>query len=149
MEEVLWEKGLLGDHTPQVLIDTMVYCMDLYFALRSGEEHRRLHYRPSQIELVTTPNGKEFLIYKEDISKNNQAGLKQRKLAPKEVVQYANDDNPTCCPVRLYKLYISRCPCDRSDNAFYLAPLNRPKGNCWLKKHPWVTLSWPKLFLNL
>ena len=84
-EEVLWEKGLLGDHTPQVLIDTMVYCMGLYFALRSGEEHRRLCYRPSQIELVTTPNGKEFLRYKEDISKNNQAGLKQRKLAPKEV----------------------------------------------------------------
>ena len=136
MEEVMWEKGLLGDHTPQVLIDTMVYCMGLYFALRSGEEHRRLRYRPSQIELVTTPNGKEFLRYKEDISKNNQAGLKQRKLAPKEVVQYANDENPTRCPVHLYKLYNSRCPCDRPDNALYLAPLIRPKGNCWFKKTP-------------
>ena len=129
MEELLSKKGLLGDHTPQVLSDTMVYCMGLYFALRSGEEHRRLRYLPSQIELVTTPNGKRFLRYKEDISKNNQPGLKQRKL---EVVQYANDENPTCCPVRL--LYNSRCPCDRPENAMYLAPPIHPKGNCWFKK---------------
>ena len=39
VEEKLWESGLLGDHTPQVLVDTVLYLIRLDFALRSGEEH--------------------------------------------------------------------------------------------------------------
>ena len=52
MEEMLWENGLLGDHTPEVLSNALVYMIGFCFALRSGEEHRRLRQKPSQMKLV-------------------------------------------------------------------------------------------------
>ena len=63
MEEILWEKGLLGDHSPQVLVDTMVYLIGLYLAFRSGDDHRKLRHDPSQIQLV---NAAAYLHYRED-----------------------------------------------------------------------------------
>ena len=47
-EELLWEKGLLGESTPQALLDTMIFYNDIYFALQSGDEHRQLHFNSSQ-----------------------------------------------------------------------------------------------------
>jgi len=51
-EEQLWAKGLLGSTNPQALVDTMLFMNGLYFALRSGDEHRQLRFDPCQIQLV-------------------------------------------------------------------------------------------------
>ena len=41
-EQTLWDRGLLGAHSPQSLLDTMVYLCGINFALRSGQDHRSL-----------------------------------------------------------------------------------------------------------
>ena len=111
--DVLWNLCLLGDHSPQVLLDTMVYLICLYFALRSGNEHRRLRHYPSQLQLVEPPDGRAYIIYREDVSKTNQGGLNSQRKKPKEVLHYANTINQERCLVRQYKVYNSRCPVDR------------------------------------
>ncbi len=40
MEERLWEEGCLGDDDPKKLLNTMVFCLGLNLALRSGQERR-------------------------------------------------------------------------------------------------------------
>jgi len=111
-EERLWRLGLLGDHSAQALVDTMVYQMGLFFALRSGQEHHRLRHGNSQVKLFEPPGGQPYLFYQEDKSKTNQGGIKHMKKVPKEVTQYANLGDPSRCFVRLYKEYNRRCPVD-------------------------------------
>jgi hypothetical protein len=40
------------------------------------------------------------------------------------------------CPVRLYELYNSRCPPDRSDDNFYLRPLDKYSDDRWFSNVP-------------
>ena len=133
-EEILWEKGLLGDSTPQTLLDTIVFMNGFYFALRSGSEHRALRFVPPQIEVVEREGERPYLLYTEDISKNRPGGLKGRRVKPKVVRQHANTDNPDRCFVRLFKLYTSPCPSDPPKDAFYLKPLSKP--TYWYSKQP-------------
>lgn len=129
-EEVLWNKGILGDHNPEALLNAIFYLVGVSFALRSGSEHRALRHPNCQISVVEPTGKRPYLHYREDSSKNNPGGLKGRKIKPKEVVQYANVTNTARCPVRLFKLYNSLCPKDRRE-AFYLQPLKRPTKDRW------------------
>ena len=105
----------------------MRHIRGLYFALRSGSEHRNLRHKPSQITLFEPLGQRAYLCYVEDVSKN-------RKVKPKVMVHHANVDNPTRCFVRLYKLYKNLCPKDQPDHAFYLTPLKNPKEGCWFSR---------------
>ena len=135
-ELFLWQTGQLGDHSPQALLDTMLFMTGVYFVLRSGDEHRNLRYNPPQIELIEKPGERAYLQYMEDISKNHPGGLKERKQNRKVVVHYENANNPSCCFVHLYKLYHSKCPPNCPDGAFYLKPLKSPAGAYWYATQP-------------
>ncbi len=67
-EEILWQRGLLGKSNPQALLDTMVVMNGLYFALRSGKEHRQLRFSPFQITLHKNEGDRPYLEYIEDTS---------------------------------------------------------------------------------
>ena len=41
-EEILWTKRILGDSTPQSLLDTMLYMNRLYFALYGGRTQKSM-----------------------------------------------------------------------------------------------------------
>ena len=135
-EETLWRKGILGDHTPQALLNTMVFCSGVYFALRSGKEHRQLRFSPSQIEVVRREGSRPYLLYTEDHSKNHPGGLRGHKITPKSVKHYANVNNPARCFVRLFSLFTSLCPAEPKRNSFYLKPLKKPTTHCWYSREP-------------
>lgn len=136
IEDKLWEAKILGDHSPQALVDTLFFYIGLYFALRGGDEHRKLRFEPCQIKVYEPPSGRSYLVYNEDTSKTNQGGLKNRNREPKRVVHYANTDNPSRCLLQLFKKYNSKCPPNRPAHALYLSPLKAPKGDIWYSRSP-------------
>ena len=93
-EELLWEKKILGDHIPESLLNTMIYMNGLYFALRSGDEHRNIRHNPCQIQVIERPGERAHLRYTEDISKNRPGGLKGRKMKPKVVINTNQEHGP-------------------------------------------------------
>ena len=126
VEEVLWQKSVLGDSCPQTLVGSLVFYLGLHFTLHSGTEHRKLRHNSSQLQLHENPGTVPYLQYIEDVSESNHGGIKDRKKVPKSIVQHANTNDPQKCIVRIYKLYREKCPKDRSDDAFYLKPLQKP-----------------------
>lgn len=135
-EEMLWQNNILGDHTPEALLNTIIYMNGVYFALRSGDEHRQLRHNPCQIQVVERAGERPYLKYTEDVSKNRPGGIKGRKLKPKVVLHHANIDNPDRCFVRMFKKYISLRPSQCTSNAFYLNPVKKFRGTNWFSTAP-------------
>ena len=99
-EDKLWEKGEVGDMNSQALLNTIVYMVSLYFALRSSIEHKNLRFEPSQIQICEREGERPYLLYTEDTSKNCQGGLKGRHITPKSVQHHANTANPERCTLQ-------------------------------------------------
>ena len=77
----------------------------IYFALRSGGEHRQLRSDPCQVQLVENAGSRPFLNYTEDISKNRTGGLKGRKLKSKAVQHHDKSPEPRKVFCKIFKLY--------------------------------------------
>ena len=68
-------KGYLGGCDSAAVAGHAHFYIGLYFALRSGQEHRCLRHYPSQLKLVEPQGGVAYLVYQEDVSKTNQGGI--------------------------------------------------------------------------
>ena len=106
-ENRLWSKNVLGDENGKQLVETLVYLFGLHFALRGRKERRQLRWTNSQIALKCDDEGKKYLEYSEDVSKNNAGGLKERKTKPKVTRKYENIDSARCV-VRLFCAFTMR-----------------------------------------
>ena len=62
-EDILWSQGLLGTDTPEKLLNTVLFTLDLNCALRAGKEHRSLCSTPfqSQFSWCYDDRGVKFL----------------------------------------------------------------------------------------
>lgn len=74
LEDRMWNEGILGSDTPEKLSRTLLYCLGLNLALRSGKEHRNLC--PDMFQIFDTKPA--YLLYVESGSKNNSGGLRDR-----------------------------------------------------------------------
>ena len=135
IENFLWDKSVLGNSNPEVLLRTTFYLIGLNFGMRAGDEHRKLS--STNFSFHTDSEGREYLLYSEGVSKTNQGGLKHRKLTPRSSRAYANVECPERCVVRIVDTYMKRCPKDSLLNAFYLKPLQKFKGkSVWYSTVP-------------
>ena len=137
-EDILWNLGLLGTYSPEVLLVTVMYSIGLSCSLRAGKEHHVLGSIPfdSQFTFFNDKDGKLFFRYREDLGlKTNKGGLKHRKV-PGKVVDVHQIDNVDRCPVHILSKYLSMLPSERKCKALYLqCKKNYSPGN-WYRDAP-------------
>ena len=137
-EDLLWSLGILGVHSPQVLLDTVLFVLGMSCALRAGKEHRQLRSIPfnSQFEFLHDEEGKLYFRYREDLGlKTNKGGLKNRKNQGKVVDVYPLKSIERC-PVRILLLYMNKLPKNRTCNALYLQPRKKFSPKSWFLNKP-------------
>ena len=75
------------------------------------------------------------IVVVQDISKAGNGRLS--RFRRKQVIEaFETSDVPSRCPVRLFELYLSKCPAGRPDHAFYLRPLQNPTDEQWYSVAP-------------
>ena len=120
-EGILWEKKVLGCHSPTSLLHTIFYFCGMYFCLRGGAKHREL--KLSQLEVQVSSNGVKCLVYREHGSKNHQGLTHQVHLNNKIVHHYADNSLGDRCFVHLFELYVSKLPAAAKErDLFYCKP---------------------------
>ena len=113
MEELLWEKKILGEENPLHPLWTVVFLIGLVLMLRGKKEHCNLRRFgcDSQFEFSHNEDGVECIIFTEDaLQKNNQGGLNDDNAGEGKTVYIYANPNPQHDPIRLIKKYKSLLP---------------------------------------
>ena len=81
-EETMWQKGILGEDTPNKLRSTILFLLGINLALRVVDEHyylrREMPDKPSQLSFENNQKGDKCLVFREDTcTKTNDSGLGQ------------------------------------------------------------------------
>ncbi len=140
-EELMWQKGILGEDSPVKLRNTVLYLLGLTCALRGGAEHCALRCPgfDSQLSVqFNTGTGNKVLVYKEDDrSKTNQGGLSGCRHIPK-CVHVPQSENYARDIVHLYEKYVGLLPTPTKVSALYRYPLceNSLRPNQWYTEKP-------------
>ena len=106
---------------------TIIFYNGLFFALKSGEEHR---FNPCQIQLVEISGQGSYLRYTENVSKNHPGGLKGRKVFTKD----SHPPRKQRKPRSLFCLLVQAV--SKPPHAFYLQPLKKPTSTSWYSNQP-------------
>lgn len=115
-EEHLWEAKQLGAHSPQVLLNTLIYFNVKYFMLKTTDEHKKLsfthimkHFKKGGTAVPCSRNAapgdqKQTLLLRyyppADRTRHHQS---ERKCYEQHEIP-----DPTRCPVKLYEFYLSK-----------------------------------------
>ena len=117
-EKEMWHAGVLGDKSPNTLLNTLYFYIGKLFGLGASEHPMfRLH------NFVVSENAVSFV---ENVSKTYHGGLKDLKRNATNVKHYCHRDedkehNP--CIVKLFKKYTSMISdLSRRNDAFYFRP---------------------------
>ena len=137
-ENLLWEKGILGEDTPDKLRSTIFFLIGINCGLRAGDEHYDLRRdgptKKSQFSFKRNDKGDRCVVYEEDsITKTNDGGLASIR-KDRKIVWINPNVNKVRCPVRLFDKYVSLCPPVKGESGkhnFYLRSMERPNPCQW------------------
>ena len=137
-ESKLWEKGLLGEDSPDKLRDTVLFLIGINVGLRAGDEHQALRrhspWKNSQITFQKNDKGVRCAVYTEDtVTKTHDGGLNSMRRSKKISWIYPSK-NISRCPVRLIDKYMGLCPPVTDPNGkanLYLRSLTRTTPAQW------------------
>merc|ERR1711872_545637 len=145
-EEHLWESKQLGAHSPQVLLNTLVYFNTKYFQLKTVD----MHLKKATTNMVTKPGQQQrtvLLRYYPPPAKGQKP--EDRKMYE----QHENHENPLRCPVKLYEFYLSKCPesVKNRNDMFYLQPERScvPDSPVWYSTQLFNRFSLEKMLARL
>ncbi|XP_045200507.2 uncharacterized protein KIAA1958-like [Mercenaria mercenaria] len=131
--EILHKKQILGDHSPQALLNSMWLNNTMHFGLRGRQEHLTMLW--GDLDVGVTADGTEYVAFTERATKTRNGSERDpRHFTPKMFAQPGDD----ACPVRLFKLYGELRPVKMCspDSKFYLS-LNPNFGKECATGHLW------------